>query len=191
MSNRSKVFRGIAVGLVILALLSGLGLVIVLRVAGNMVSQSVATDPAKLAGVAQRIAEYRVPAGYEEHFAFEMVGFALVELQADQQQGHIYLIRLPRYARAARMAVENSVHDATYRYEEGGLELRPVGERQVTIRGQEVVLTTSEGTNSRQEPYRQIMGVFEGSDGPVLLIAIGPINGWDDEAIDEFITSIR
>jgi hypothetical protein len=71
------------------------------------------------------------------------------------------------------------------------LEMREVGETNVTIRGQEVSLTVSEGNNRDGDPYRSMVGMFDGADGQVLLTISGRTSNWDQAAIDAFLASIH
>jgi hypothetical protein len=38
---------------------------------------------------------------------------------------------------------------------------------------------------------RQISGVFDGTSGPVMLLIMGRIGSWDEEALDAFMTSLQ
>ena len=63
--------------------------------------------------------------------------------------------------------------------------------RTATMRGQEVNVVTSEGTNSDRVVYRQIMVGFQGKGGPALLVFSDAVENWDQDAVDAFLQSIQ
>jgi len=66
-----------------------------------------------------------------------------------------------------------------------------VEQRSLTIRGQPVTLTISEGPKWGDELVRQGSVLFTGKEGPTLLTLPTPVPTWDDAAVDSFLTSIR
>jgi hypothetical protein len=61
----------------------------------------------------------------------------------------------------------------------------------MTIRGEEVDVTTFEGTDERGFVLRQILTTFPGKDGTALLMIMGAAQTWDEAEIDQFIESIH
>ena len=61
----------------------------------------------------------------------------------------------------------------------------------MTLRGEEVEVTTYEGTDESGVVIRQLITSFPGKDGTAMLMIMGPAEGWDQAAIDDFIKSIR
>ena len=72
-----------------------------------------------------------------------------------------------------------------------GLKMKVVEVRQMTIRGEEVDVTTFEGTDERGFVLRQIITTFPGKDGTALLMIMGAAQTWDEAEIDQFIESIH
>ena len=61
----------------------------------------------------------------------------------------------------------------------------------VEIRGQPVTFVVSE-RHYGDPRFRQVTGTFAGSGNSlVMLMASGPLDGWDQEALAEFLASIR
>jgi hypothetical protein len=52
-------------------------------------------------------------------------------------------------------------------------------------------LIVREGVTDDGEQMRQVTGLFEGKDGPALLMVAGEVDAWDTEMVDRFIASIR
>ena len=69
--------------------------------------------------------------------------------------------------------------------------MKVVEVRQMTIRGEEVDVTTFEGTDERGFVLRQIITTFPGKDGTALLMIMGAAQTWDEAEIDQFIESIH
>ncbi|MGQ9501937.1 MAG: hypothetical protein ACUVSJ_09900 [Anaerolineae bacterium] len=152
------------------------------------------THPARIAEVRQQIAHYRVPEGYKELFASDLMGVKMVVIGPAGSQTElltILLLQLP--------PVE--VEDAELRRQieqvmaqqvgTGAAALQAVGSQQVTIRGQVVELTLHRGTTPDGQELRQLSGVFDGANGPILLLITGVERAWDAARIDAFIASIE
>jgi len=66
-----------------------------------------------------------------------------------------------------------------------------VEEKPVTIRGQETMLTTSEGISSDGTPYRTAIATFQGRGGPAFVMIAGTLDEWDTAMVENFIASIQ
>jgi len=71
-----------------------------------------------------------------------------------------------------------------------GMQMKVVETREETIRGEQVIVTISEGA-SQGITLRQWITVFKGNGGPTMLMIQGTTGDWDDELIADFIHSIR
>ena len=72
-----------------------------------------------------------------------------------------------------------------------GLDMQLVEVETRIIRGEEVEVTTYEGTDRSGDVVRQLITSFPGKDGTAMLMVMGPAEGWDQQVIDDFITSIH
>ena len=91
----------------------------------------------------------------------------------------------------SQVEMEQELRQAS-QHETGELrDLRVVGRQETTIKGEKVVLTISQGSNSQDQPYRMLSGIFQGKGGPTLLWIGGPVSSWDQAELDAFIASIR
>jgi hypothetical protein len=190
MSRGSKIFLGVIAGLLVLCVCSAGAAAVIAGRFARLVSQSVVTDPAKTAAVAEGIADYKLPAGYRDQYAMNFFGFSIVG--ANRADGHIILMGLPaglaldaaQLEAQAKKATENQTQD-------GDLNLHPVGTQTAVIRDQQVTLSISEGSNGSNQPYRQLAGVFQGRNGPAFLIFTEPIKTWNQAEVDSFLASIK
>jgi hypothetical protein len=63
--------------------------------------------------------------------------------------------------------------------------------RTATVRGQEVAVVVSEGTNSENVEYRQATVGFQGKGGPAMLVFTESAELWNQETVETLITSIH
>ena len=61
----------------------------------------------------------------------------------------------------------------------------------VNVRGQEVTAVISDGVNSENETYRQVMVGFQGKGGPALLVYSVALDNWDQESVMTLLSSIQ
>lgn len=189
MARNHKIIIVVLIALVLVCACSTAALYGLLQVSRNV---SIVGDPEGAAAVAQQIAEYEAPPGYEEAFAIKILDMAMVGLQSDQVGHVIMLMQFPSNTGMTRGEMELQYQQALQRQMGvSGLKFEPVGHSEATIRGQEVNLLVSEGANENGYRFRQVTGVFEGRNGQVLLAVIGPISTWEQAEIDAFISSIR
>jgi hypothetical protein len=73
----------------------------------------------------------------------------------------------------------------------GGLSMKLVEVKKMTIRGEEVEVTTYEGTDDSGLVFRQLITTFPGKDGTAMLMIMGAAQFWDTEEMDQFIESIH
>jgi hypothetical protein len=152
------------------------------------------THPTRIAQVSQQIARYRLPEGYKELFASELLGFKMVAIgPTGAQAGRltIVLLQLPPLEMddaELRRQLEGAMAQQTGM---GSVVLRPAGSQRVTIRGQVVELTRQRGTTPDGQTVQQLSGMFDGANGPVLLFISGLERAWDTSRIEAFLASIE
>ncbi|PWH13444.1 MAG: hypothetical protein DDG58_14130 [Ardenticatenia bacterium] len=150
--------------------------------------------PTRIAQVSQQIARYRLPEGYKELFASDLLGFKMVAIGPTGAQAGlltIVLLQLPPVEMddaALRQQIEEAVAQQTGL---GNVVLRPAGRQKVTIRGQTVELTLQRGTTPDGQVVQQLSGMFDGTNGPVLLFISGLERAWDAPRIAAFLASIE
>lgn len=192
MSRNMKIILGVGGVLMLLCFCGVAASALLLNKAGQALEEAVATDPAAVNAIADEIADYRLPPGYEDAFGMRLMGFAMVGYANNGTGGSIVLMQYPAAAGLDQEEMERQMRDALRN--QGGAwyaELEPIGQRQVTIRGQRVMLTIAEGDDTSAGALRQATAVFEGRGGPVLLMITEPMGSWNDRAINAFLASIR
>ncbi len=139
--------------------------------------------------IAAQIADFDLPSGYQSQFALEIQDYQLAAYAPVQGIGHIYLFQAP-----GSLDIDtNQLQEKYYQYnpDANSRNVHLVETRPITLRGQQVTLAVSEGTNSDQMPYRELMAIFQGKGGPALVSISAPLDNWDEASFGAFLASIR
>jgi hypothetical protein len=190
--------RGLRIALVLVAIVlflccvAGLGMTLL---GTRLVGRAFITNPDRVRAVGREIADYDVPAGYDEMFAMNVLGMQMVAIgprDAAADTMAIMLAQFPAGVGFSQQEVERQMKQALARQIGlGGANMTVMGQEQVVIRGEPVTLTVREGAAENGEPMRQITGLFQGKGGPAMLMVMGEANTWDQAMLDRFIASIR
>jgi hypothetical protein len=196
MSRSAKIIIGVVVGLIILCGCCCLtGSIAGPMMMGSMMEQVATTteNPQEIAQIADRIVDYQLPANYGEEFAMSFFGMDIVAFGKEDLSGNvIIMMQIPEMfgldPDQMMQEMERSLQQQTGRET---VAMQYVDTIETIIRDQNVDLTVQEGTDSRGTAIRQITGVFAGENGMAVLMIMGPIQGWDQQAVDTFLSSLR
>lgn len=187
-------------GILALCICSVIGIVQALRTAGKTLEKNVMiTDPEEMVAIANEICDYDLPTGYQEVYASNLFVSKIVAIGPEDTAStgsKQPLFMFMQFTSAivsddeeSEQQLRASMERAMQRQE---LKLEYVGESTVTIRQQEVTLTTYEGVDDEGTEMREVISsVFDGKGGPAMLMVAGTIEGWDQELVDTFMESIR
>lgn len=163
------------------------------RVATNVFDQAVADSPEAAAEVGREMADYQLPAGYQEEMGMDIIGTRMVVITAqDNRDMSIMLMQFPggnlsaEEMRRQMEQVYGQQFDGTR-----GFNMEVEEQRDVTIGDQTSTLTILQGEDSTGTPVRQAFTTFPGKTGTVMLMAFGQGNDWDEDAVEEFLNSIE
>jgi hypothetical protein len=192
MSKNTKIILGVVIGIAVLCIIIAVIGVVALGFAGNKLAQAVHTDPAKVNEIAASVAEFDLPAGFENPFAMDLAGYTFLGYTGSDKQSHIFFLKIPANASASPEELDQMAKQALQSQGNNNYaEMRVVGEQKVTIRGQQVSMTISEGTSSDGHTYRQQAGFFEGKGGLTYVAIEMPTAAWDQNKVDAFLASIQ
>ena len=192
MGRTTKIVLIVAASLLALCLCSAIAGAGLYVIQGRSVARNVSVEVAADTVVSRDIAEYTVPDGYRQDFSVDAGGLSIAGLRSSSGNGHIYLLQTPGYLHINQAELERQLRESIRNHTlEDEMRLREVGTTQVTIRGEQVQMSVSEGTNSRGKVYRQVLGLYDGSDGTIMLLIAGPLDEWNQGAVDSFLASIR
>jgi len=139
--------------------------------------------------LASKIADFDLPVAYTPEFSAEMAGYTLAAYKGASDPSHLYLIQSGKASDGEEL--ERMLTQLAPGASDPNTRMTVVENRPATIRGQDVTLVISDGTNSEGESYRQITAAFQGKGGPALLVLSESTENWDQSAVEAFIASIQ
>lgn len=194
--SQKQILIVIAILVLICCCVAGLGLA-GMGYLGEGISRSIenADDPENVARITSSIADYDVPAGYEQT-AFEMLSIKYVFIASGNGiNPFILLMQLPEKMVGDQEEMQKEMERSMARQSgRRSITMQIVEEKNYTIRGQQVPATVMEGETEIEGTLvfmRQMIVVFEGKTGVAALMFYGAKDGWDQKMIDSFIASIR
>jgi hypothetical protein len=197
MSRATKIVLGIIAGLLVVCLCVGVVAAISLRSAGSLLQNmgSMTEDPQKVAQIAGNISDYKLPAGYSEQFGMSFFGFDMVAFgpaKSAKNQQVMMLMQFPKSLNINQADMEKQLQQSLERRTgQQEINLKVVAQDKATIRDQAVTLTVREGADKDGRTMRQESGVFQGKNGPTLLMIMGDKTAWDTQRVNAFIASLR
>ncbi len=193
MSRNTKIVLGLVAALVVVCLCGAVVLFGGLGLLGSRIAQNTSSDPGQVANVAHNIADYQLPEGWQGQFSMSIAGVTMAGFRTNDSHGYAMMMQFPASMAGEQATMEQQFQQSMQRQMPGApQQLQTVGQQQATIRGQQVTLNVSEGTNSSDGvPYHALTGIFQGKGGPVLLAIGGPKATWNEQEVAAFIASIR
>ncbi len=165
---------------------------LVLRPAGWAIGQSLDRGALEVGRTARQIADFELPAGYQAEFALDLMGMELAGYTGPCAGCHLYLVQAPQYLNLSAADLNQQFAAAGVMVADGPRrQVRIVEQYQAEVRGQEVLVSISEGVNGSGKAYRSLTAVFEGKGGPALVNLSAPLEDWDQAAADAFLASLR
>ncbi len=171
--------------------LFGIATLLVLSIIG-LTGCSIRSDATSVNATSSTIADFTLPAGYKPEATAEIAGYRFVSYAPGDGHSHIQFVQAPAGASVDQAALEGYLQQAAdSRGYDATTRSQVVGSRQATIRGQTVTLVVGEALNHDGQPFRTLTGVFAGKGGTALVSVESPVSSWNQEAVDQFIASIR
>jgi len=174
----------------------GVAVLIFMRM-GQQFKEGMKTDPQAASEAAHAIADYELPAGYEEKIAMDFFVYTMVMMGSESSttpsSAARPMIMLAQFRVATNQQQMEEQMRRSFEQQSGwrGLKMKVVDVKKMTLRGKEVDVTTFEGTDDNGFVMRQVLATFPGKDGTALLMIMGPAQTWDKEEIDQFVESIH
>jgi hypothetical protein len=159
----------------------------------NFTERSVSESPQVAVRFGSEIADFEVPEGFASPYGIHFGDMTLVGYKSSSEKSLLLLAQFPK-------GTSINVDEMLRRIEEGSgdpnsiwykTETTVVEQKAVTIRGKECNLSISEGTSSDGVEFRMATAKFDGRGGPSLVMIAGPIDEWDIEMVENFISSIK
>lgn len=155
--------------------------------------ESFSEDPGVAVRVGDEIADFEVPGGYGSPHSIHFGDVTVIDYSSPSGMSHIFLAQFPEgtsinVEELLKIIEEGSSKPDSFWY---NTELALVQQKSVEIREQASTLNISEGTSKEGIPYRAATAEFQGRGGPAMVLIAGPLSEWDEEAVEQFIASIR
>lgn len=163
---------------------------------GRQVREGMKTDPESAAKAAHTIMDYELPPGYQEKVAMDFFVYTLVMIgpeTSSSRSGPLIMLAQFDMIGTNQQQMEQQIRQS-FEQQSGqrGINMKVVEVKKMTIRGQEdVEVTILEGSDEKGFVMRQLLTSFPGKNGTVMLMIMGPVEFWDEGAIDDFIQSIH
>jgi len=146
-------------------------------------------DSQHVTDAAAKIADFDLPADFVPQFNAAMSGYTVAAYKGPNGPSHLFLIQSEKEADGPEL--EKMLKELAPGASDPNTRLTVIENRKVTVRGQEVDMVISEGTNSENIKYRQATVGFAGKGGPARLVLSETVTNWDQEAVDAFLQSIQ
>ena len=162
---------------------------------GQRVQEGMKTDPESASQAAHAIVDYELPEGYQEQMSMDLMIYTFVMIgpeQRDSRSGPLIMLARFNSMGANREDMERQIQQS-FEQQSGlrGLRMEIVEVRKVTIRGDEVDVTTLEGQDDNGLVMRQLVTTFPAKTGTGMLMIMGPAQYWDEDMIDQFVESLH
>ena len=159
----------------------------------NFAEQSVSESPEVVVRVGAEIADYEVPEGFGSPYSVHFGDVTVIGYKSTSKRSHLLLAQFPEGTsinvdELLRIIGESSDNPNSIWY---NTETEIIEQKPVTIRGQDVTLTISEGISSDGVEFRMATARFEGRGGPALAMIAGPLSEWDGEMVTKFFEYIQ
>lgn len=190
MSRGVKILLGTLAAIFALGILAAGALVASLPKLGNAFVSSV-TDSANTRRIGAQIADYRLPPGYRELMALDLLGNRFLTIGPAQKHGTIIMLFQTNEAKLDPKDVEGRfTAQFNDRASSSCKEFHAIGKETLPIAGNATAFSIAEcerdGVRRRQEA-----GIFELRGHPTMLMASGQADQWNAQAIHAFAASLR
>jgi hypothetical protein len=194
MSRNVKIILGIIGGLVACCCIAAMATWVLLpRFGEQILGDMIATDEG-VDEVARTMVDYNLPAGMQEEMAMTIpfVGIKTAVFRGSSEQSMVMLMQFPSAMAGNEDEMRRQMEESFgQQFSSEDHQFQVIGSENVTINGQPAVLTTSESVGDGAT-VRQVIGIFQGKDGsPAMIMAMAPVNQWQQDGIDRFLESIQ
>ena len=150
-------------------------------------------DLYEVAPMIEEIATITLPEGFGSPYGMHLGDITSVGFTSQSKNTHIMFTQFPEgtvlNTEEMMRLISKYSADSGNRWDNS--QTKVIQEKPITIRGQETILTTSEGTSSDGNLYRSAIATFEGNGGPAFVLIAGSLDEWDTDMVETFIASIQ
>jgi len=195
-NNNKRIWIGLGAALLFCLCAVGVAAFLFMHV-GQQVMKGTKTDPVEASKAAHAIADYELPEGYQERVAMNFLVYSMVMIGPDSSNSTSSaaqpIIMLAQFkAIGNQQQMEQQIRQS-FEQQAGrrGLTMKVVDVKKMTIRGEDVEVTTYEGTDNNGFTMRQLITAFPGKDGTAMLMIMGAAQNWNKAEMSKFVESIH
>jgi hypothetical protein len=154
---------------------------------------STSNDLSEVAKLSQEIAVFTLPDGFGSPYGMHVGEITSVGFSSHSKNTHILLTQFPEGTSINTEELLKQVGKYSMNPDSGwnNTRMTVIEENPVIIRGQESILSISEGTSSDGTIYRSAITTFDSNKGVTMLVIAGPLEEWDRKLVDDFVASIQ
>lgn len=157
-----------------------------------LVEGMIVDDPAEIMTVADEIADYQLPSGYEEEFVMNILGIKTLFITNPSQGGMIMMMQFNESLFGSSVEMQGQFQESfMQQYDSNGIDFVYTGERTVEINGQDVDVLVYEGSDSQGYDHVQWVTTINTENGTVMVMIMGVAYTWDDAEMENFLKSIQ
>lgn len=147
------------------------------------------TAPEIVNECAEQIASFDLPVGFQPEINAEMLGYTLVSYKGSSDMSHLYLVYSENEADEEKLTnILEKLSPGSYDRKDQAIILET---KTMSVRGEDASLVINEAINGDGKSYRQAILVFQGKKGPTLLVYSEPAENWDQQIVEDLISSIK
>jgi len=164
-----------------------------LRTVSRVAEQTVSESPQEAVRVGGEIADYEIPEGFGSPASIHIGDITLIQYTTPDEMSYILLAQFPKgtsidVEKMLKLMEEGTSDPNNIWY---STDMKIIEQVPVIIHGQETTLNVSEGMNLDGQNYRYATAKFEGRGGPALVMVATPVDEWDLEMVEDFISTIQ
>ena len=159
----------------------------------EVVSSSVTSKPEEVAAMAEGIAAFDLPAGFEADYGLRLPGgFTLVGYKSGQNT-HLFLMQFAAGSKLSQEDMLKQMQTAAQaqNHQWFGIEMKTIEEKPVSVLGKQTKLTISEGKEGGGSTFQQAVAMFDSKGGPTLMVMAGPAGSFEISQAESFLASVH
>ncbi len=194
MSRNTKIVLGIVGALLVICCAAVVIVAAVLPgIAEEALGEVVVEDSQQAAEVGQSIISYDLPPGFREEAAMQLLGNNMVFINSPNSGMFIMLMEVNEALGGNEANLQEQMEQAFAQQSgSGGFNFAFVSSEELVINDETVTLNRFEGTGENGEKMRQETAAFQAASGNTAMLMItGPVDGWNDNDVEDFVDSLR
>ena len=160
----------------------------------GFIENNVLIPTEEVAAFGKSIIDYELPENYSEQMGMRMFGTEFIMIGAtDGNSDTFFMVGQFGFSEELnetemRLQFESSLAQGNF-FETGTLEF--IESREITVNGITKSLEIYEGLSESGDELRQASTIFDTAQGHGILMIMGSVEGWDEEAVNQFLESIE